>query len=532
MTCGWGVLVIPLVCFPSLNDGFTEGKWLAVYILAVLAGINFLLNQKVELLRVKSWDLPLKLLGSASLFFYLTSCLVNFHAFNGLLVLRLLSALLIFLMSLEIFKSKDWSLNFLKLAVLSGFLALAAEDLSSILKIKDFFGHPNMSSEFYGFFFMAGLLLLPQSRSRKFQGFLILGLLNALVLIIEHKTRSVLLAVIFSSLILQFKGYFYSFKKKTKAITLVLLGLAFFLFLPSLGILKNKSLDVLKLGTDEQKHVSADLRLIRWKNSLALISEHPWGVGFQEYQFSYLNFNHSYALDNEVNERVVSFSPHNTFLDIASEYGIPVAICFTTLMGLLIFKVSQLQLSQSQYFESRIIFVLLGYVFVLALFAFPLENAWSFTLFIFCCAWLLATLQGSRSFQLKGLKFVALGLVVILSFSLTILFAGTKWVELKYSQQENYNRWACFLFPAHWKTCVNWSQNLMNQGRWIEAEEDLKQILVRQPDNFVAQKQLSLLYFRTNRIADSCEQVQKLDHYFGGNHSMTKFKAEHCQTPP
>ena len=536
MTCGWGVLILPLICFPSLNDGFTEGKWLAVYIFAFFAGLNLIFIQKVSAVESKSLGQTLQVLGSVSLLSYFGSCLLNYHAFNSLLVLRLLSTLLIFLFCLQIFQWKDWSDYFLKMSILSGFLALLSEDFALVFKNQtflpsDFFGHPNMSSEFYGFFFVAGLLLWTKLKSQKFRVVLFLGLVNALLLILQHKTRSVPLAIIFSSLVLTLNGHFSKFRSKTRALALFSLGIAFFLILPSLGLLRNKSLDVLKLGSDEQKLASADLRLIRWKNTLALILENPTGVGFQEYQFSYLNYNHAYALDSEINEHVVSFSPHNTFLDIASEYGISFAISFVILILILIIKVARLSLSDEQSFERKIIFVLLGYIFVLALFAFPLENAWSFTLFIFCCAGLLRVLQGTRIQKLDGFKLVLLHLTLSLNFVLTLFFTGTKWIELKYPYQESYNHWACSLFPAHWKTCVNWSQNLMNEGRWAEAEEDLKQILLRQPDNYVAQKQLGLLYYKTHRMTNACEQVQKLDHYFGGNHSMTKFKVEHCQTP-
>ena len=79
-----------------------------------------------------------------------------------------------------------------------------------------------------------------------------------------------------------------------------------------------------------------------WASTAGMIAEHPWrGFGTGSYLVEYSNFNKRYDLfvDPEIQGHRIKTNPHNVFLQIAADNGIPMAVLFGGLYLWLTLKV-------------------------------------------------------------------------------------------------------------------------------------------------------------------------------------------------
>lgn len=86
-----------------------------------------------------------------------------------------------------------------------------------------------------------------------------------------------------------------------------------------------------------------------WAATAGMIAEHPWrGFGTGSYEYEYRNFGKRYDVfkDPETMGINAKTNPHNVFLQIASENGLPMALLFTGLYVWFIIKVMQQTLTQ------------------------------------------------------------------------------------------------------------------------------------------------------------------------------------------
>lgn len=82
----------------------------------------------------------------------------------------------------------------------------------------------------------------------------------------------------------------------------------------------------------------AEIRPVIWESTVALIADHPFGVGAESFEDSYIPYKTAeYFLHRHMAWRTVH--PHNEFLYIAACLGIPalLAWCFLTFRGMLLF---------------------------------------------------------------------------------------------------------------------------------------------------------------------------------------------------
>ena len=69
------------------------------------------------------------------------------------------------------------------------------------------------------------------------------------------------------------------------------------------------------------KESNTKIRLTRWRNTLYMIAENPFGVGPGNYEYGYIPYQNSFSQDLESTESMVVRSPHNGFLEAAAENG-------------------------------------------------------------------------------------------------------------------------------------------------------------------------------------------------------------------
>ena len=531
--CLWGICVLPLICFPNLIEGYLEAKWFAFYVLGIFAAISLsLMDGEVLIPRWSSLGKPTQWLLRVALASYILSLSYNHHSLNTLLLLRALTVITISVWFWQLFERGAWAKQFIKYSWLAGWVGILLEDFVKLQKPLSYFplgifDNLNLASEYYGFFTVISILYL-QTRPSKFLKLILwIGILDALILVVLNKSRGVLLAILIST----FCCYLWSLKSKSSRLKLWLaLTIGLVILVPSFGIKKIPNFDVLNLGSSEQKSFSSNLRLVRWHNTLAMIAENPLGVGFQEFGFNYLNYRRKFEVDTEIDEHVIAFSPHNTFLDMSAEYGPLFSLASLVLWGLLLLKVRRRMNSESAYFiENQTALTLLVYLGVLAIFAFPLELAWSFALFLFSSQWLFFRLAEWEKLIAKKTIRAAFATTAVVLVILTGVFAGVKIIAQKNPNEEVYNRWGCTLFPSTWSVCLHWSQNFFNEHRWSEAEVVLQNILYRLPENIVVEKQLITVEFQKQKLTEACRLTRKFDSYYGSYHSLRQFEDQNCK---
>ena len=150
-------------------------------------------------------------------------------------------------------------------------------------------------------------------------GCTVLGLLAALCLLYTY-SRGNWLACAFSLLI--FAMFYYH-----KAI-FPILGVGF------AGLLIGGQAVVHRLlSITSGEDTSAALRLAYLEGTLAMIEEHPWGVGWFGYRFAFPDYN--FYLDDKT---VIMYHCHNMFLNVWAELGYPGLFCFLALFAVFIYN--------------------------------------------------------------------------------------------------------------------------------------------------------------------------------------------------
>lgn len=88
------------------------------------------------------------------------------------------------------------------------------------------------------------------------------------------------------------------------------------------------------IGGRAQGPVWQEIRLPVWQSTLAMIADHPWGVGLDGFQFVYPRY-----MRPEAWTEPLLYHPHNMWLDAAVRLGAPGLIVFALLVGTTIHQV-------------------------------------------------------------------------------------------------------------------------------------------------------------------------------------------------
>ena len=201
---------------------------------------------------------------------------------------------------------------------------------------------------------------------------------------------------------------------------------------------------------------NATLRLKRWINSLALVRDHSWfGHGLGGFEFAYRKLGQS--ADPETTPQNVVRSPHNAYLELAVETGLPIAFTLLCLIGFI------LRAFASRHFVralSPLPLGLLVYWMADGVFAFPLELPFPFL----TAAGLFGVFVGeyhpspvSSTVPLpKGRR--QLGSIMAISCLLAMVGIGA---TLSFNANQALiapNLSACQNFPSVWRSClVRWT---------------------------------------------------------------------------
>ena len=204
----------------------------------------------------------------------------------------------------------------------------------------------------------------------------IVAILLALFILIILRTRAVLVAtVIYFSIILlfllkaQFKNRFWLLISTffTMAV-LVIVAFAKLNASPIIEVYVNRLLDSRTIGE----------RMLFWKNSVAMLYEHPFGVGLGNWQIYFPKYGlDQFSSFDMINGIQTLQRPHNDFLWSLCETGVFGFVAYLSIFGILIYQSLKLLTAAKDAYEKRLFTYMfsgiIGFILI-SFFDFPMER--------------------------------------------------------------------------------------------------------------------------------------------------------------
>lgn len=521
---GIGYVLIPIAFSSFLSDPYSPTKWLVTYFLAFSILLSFTYVSKFEVrlpkLGLFGWLLA-AVTGS-----YVISFLMNLpgayenHFLDAVVFIKLA------IISFNFFTRKEGSI--LKLIspynaiattlvlIYGGFQYFGAEPFPSLIHNEfpsSTFGFQNMAAEFIGISILIQVSSLKQwfdIRRTRWTGFALLVLLiTSLAYQYVLICRSANYALVASLL-----PFFFLVPRKVlpKILPLALLGGAIVLWL-SLGRgYKTQDIQAIKEGNTQ-------IRIIRWRNTLALIQAHPFGIGPGHYEFGYLPFRSSWQEDPEARENLVVRSPHNGYLEAMAESGIVFGSLLILALVLLMAKLFRLCSTQHK-LEDILASSILIFIAVDALFAFPMENAYPFYVAAIFMGYILTRIHRESYHPRKIWTGIGIGSATAIVGFLGLAFGFSKIIEVNWAENYSMTALACDHFPSNWRPCIHKARFELKEGKPGKAVVTLQNVLGFQEHNFLGLRLLSYAYFELGRPIDGCQALKKYDALFGEASSL------------
>lgn len=206
-----------------------------------------------------------------------------------------------------------------------------------------------------------------------------------------------------------------------------------------------------------------DVRMIRWENTVKMILDNPLGIGPGNFEWNYTRYA---ANDPEHRPRLNIRSPHNGYLELALEWGIPAAVVILALVGFIWIKLWPNPLSFS---------ILTLFLFD-AIFAFPMELGFPFYIVAFFVGY---GMKHNIGYGIQLPKWVMVPVIVmVLSFGFRTLAA-----EIWEKQKTFYAlKKGCELKPRDWQICLNYGVNLLKKKEYAAANKVFDDILRERPN--------------------------------------------------
>ena len=276
---------------------------------------------------------------------------------------------------------------------------------------------------------------------------------------------------------------------------------------------------------DESRITSAHIRLDMWKGTLQMIADHPLGVGIDNFNFSFVPYRSDVNLQVGDNDNILN--PHNEFLAITAESGIPASLLIFGLCTFIIWRFMKSKPAfdhDSRYFDF-ITGLMILYV-VEMVFQFPLDGQWSLII-----GSLLTSSVILRSF---GQKTLPVGVVTRASLTLGIfmLYSTVMWylplATLRESFDINKAKFSCDERPQEWFACNRYAQAAYKAGDVAKAETILNNELKKQPNNWFAIGLLGQIFIETGRQQEGCELYRRVDRIFNGKSRTHDYMVKNC----
>jgi O-antigen ligase len=293
-------------------------------------------------------------------------------------------------------------------------------------------------------------------------------------------------------------------------------------------------------SVETSKQMSAGLRLAVWGDTIDLIRDHPLGVGAGNFEHAFI----PYALRgrSRPGETLVYRSPHNDYLRLLAEEGLPGGILLLTLVGMLALQVRRSQATGWWRSEAG---ALLGsgaaFLVVEAFFQFPFEMASSALLAAILFGLALASAEGAPlgdaaeqprpggSWPKRAGDAACVLLAIAIGVGLQRV-ATAEYLFVNHRDDVASLERACGLDPRRVEACVEAAWLHSRAGDHGRARSLLATVLRRSPHYFPAIKLLAEDLFVTGEREAACRQVRAYEELLGSASSIRRGIATAC--PP
>jgi O-antigen ligase len=487
--------VMPLMFISQWADQSEGPKWLTIYVCSIPL-VWLLPNSSTKF--SKGITLSIAFIIAS----YWMSAILNPNGFNEQ---QLLDWVCFGVIALSILSYGDEKfLAQLEIASCVAVIGIIARININSSPIAAGFGYQNFLAEFFGISTIIqfnGLLQCKEKIQR--YTLLIFSIISAYLVISENSLAGILAtgAGVFASAVSS--GTRRSLSPRLFLSSLLITA---FIFLAGTVSILNPSLGSLR----DVKLGNLHTRMIRWRNTIEMIKENPLGVGPGNFEFAYLDYRARLEPDPESTETSVVESPHNGFLEVAAENGIP---CAVALLFSLCYIFALLRGRRSRK-ESALAISLWVFILIDALFAFPMENAYPFLTGAIALG---LTARGLSEFKLT---YNTLCLICFrLAISATIVYFTYGFlISRRYEGSDDFSfvQRSCDLFPAYPENCLAAAELELQMDLPFQALETTNEILLRIPNYFpallVRSSALNVMGIRSK----ACDDLKKYDRLFNG----------------
>lgn len=386
------------------------------------------------------------------------------------------------------------------------------------------FGNINIAAEFIGISLILQLSTLFTKQSNKSLTMFLYGLSLLTVLYLYFaSSRSVLIALTISFCVLL------AFKATSRFKILKWLSLVSVIccFVIGIGMYLKKDHNTQQTAwiPDLQKSVSTNTRYELVKATLQMIRNNPWGVGPGEFEFAIMPYLHK--MMPEFNENVIPHAPHNEYLRLLAEEGIPFTLMLVVLMAVFFYERRKNVATACQQYP--LIASFFAFWIIQSAFQFPFTNGFSFLVFSVMLAFALYNICPAT--HIGKNTTIPFRSTVIYSCIYSALFASifiSEYLTLWHYNTPEKSQLAYKLNARNWYAGTYHVQSLIDQQEYGSAQTILSVELRKRPHQFVALRQLIDVHLLNNNKKEACSLMKQYDSYFANNSSYTMIRTSNC----
>ncbi len=408
--------------------------------------------------------------------------------------------------------------------------ALTAGDQRSAL-----FGNVNMAAEFLGFATLALLVIESPPLGRRLRLGREVVIAFALAELFFLASRSTFLALGFALLILIVVGRLAIRRLASLLLAAAVggalaLGVAAYVTAPGASDAEH----LFRADVQQYKRDSSSLRFAAWDSTIALIRDHPWGLGLGNFPDAFI----PYQLEGSPspNETLYFRSPHNEALRLVADGGVlalPLALALLAGLGLALWRSPTVARARSE--VGALLFAGLAFYLVEACFQFPLDvamGALGIAVLVGLGAVCLepAVAPGSNGRRLAAVAWISSALLLASFVGLVAArVARSEWLFVSAPKGLDAQQEACGLNPRNLPACVTaaWLQGRAGQPE--PARTTLTRLLERAPYYFPAIKLLGEQALVRGERETACRYLWIYDEMFRRHSSVHHLLGRHCE---
>ena len=265
------------------------------------------------------------------------------------------------------------------------------------------------------------------------------------------------------------------------------------------------------IGDDRTE--SASIRLDLWRNTVQMIRDNPFGVGFRNFNFSFVPYRKLSPL--LTSESVFVTTPHNEYLSVVAENGVLAGVVIFVLIGLILLNFYRCKkFSEEEPVVRELAIVLIVFFVVESAFQFPFEGAFPVVMFSLLVAIVFSSLLPQRTFEVSRCRWTFPAAGALIGYLVVTHYLAV--LAMRYPDDVEKARYACEERPQDWFPCYRYAQALIKSGRSLEAQAILEAEIDKQPNNWRAMGLLGGDYLNLGKKAEGCKLYATVDNLFAG----------------